>query len=89
MESIMFSGRNLSGLFLRVPNANATVPCPTTVCVTYVIDCPLPVELSSFTSAVSGRDVSLNWSTASEENNARFEIERSSTENNWFKSRFS
>ncbi|MBL0106137.1 MAG: T9SS type A sorting domain-containing protein [Ignavibacteria bacterium] len=43
---------------------NATVPCTTTVCVTYVVDCPLPVELSSFTSAVSGRDVSLNWSTA-------------------------
>ncbi|MBK9406341.1 MAG: T9SS type A sorting domain-containing protein [Ignavibacteria bacterium] len=64
---------------------NATVPCTTTVCVTYVVDCPLPVELSSFTSAVSGRDVSLNWSTASEENNARFEIERSSTENNWTK----
>ncbi|MBK7447610.1 MAG: T9SS type A sorting domain-containing protein [Ignavibacteria bacterium] len=64
---------------------NATVPCTTTVCVTYVVDCPLPVELSSFTSAVSGRDVSLNWSTASEENNARFEIERSSTENIWTK----
>ncbi|MBK7255621.1 MAG: T9SS type A sorting domain-containing protein [Ignavibacteria bacterium] len=64
---------------------NATVPCTTTVCVTYVVDCPLPVELSSFTSAVSGRDVSLNWSTSSEENNARFEIERSSTENIWTK----
>ncbi len=64
---------------------NATVPCTTTVCVTYVVDCPLPVELSSFTSTVSGRDVSLNWSTSAEENNARFEIERSSTENNWTK----
>lgn len=64
---------------------NATVPCTTTVCVNYVVDCPLPVELSSFTSTVTGRDVSLNWSTASEENNARFEIERSSTENNWTK----
>ena len=46
---------------------NATVPCTTTVCVTYVVDCPLPVELSSFTSSVSGRDVSLNWSTSAEE----------------------
>jgi len=64
---------------------NATAPCTTTVCVTYVVDCPLPVELSSFTSSVSGRDVSLNWSTSAEENNARFEIERSSTENNWTK----
>ena len=64
---------------------NATVPCTTTVCVTYVVDCPLPVELSSFTSTVTGRDVSLNWSTSAEENNARFEIERSSTENIWTK----
>ncbi|MBK6773922.1 MAG: T9SS type A sorting domain-containing protein [Ignavibacteria bacterium] len=64
---------------------NATVPCTTTVCVTYVVDCPLPVELSSFTSTVTGRDVSLNWSTSTEENNARFEIERSSTENIWTK----
>ncbi len=64
---------------------NAASPCTTTVCVTYVVDCPLPVELSSFTSSVSGRDVSLNWSTAAEENNARFDIERSSTENNWTK----
>jgi len=62
---------------------NATAPCTTTVCVTYVVDCPLPVELSSFTSTVTGRDVSLNWSTTMEENNARFEIERSSSENSW------
>jgi hypothetical protein len=62
---------------------NFSLPCTTTVCVTYVVDCPLPVELSSFTSTVTGRDVSLNWTTASEENNARFEIERSATENNW------
>ena len=37
---------------------------------------PLPVELSSFTSAVKGRNVNLNWSTASEQNNAGFQIER-------------
>lgn len=36
----------------------------------------MPVELTSFTSSVSGRDVKLNWSTASEENNRGFEIER-------------
>ncbi|MBS1553023.1 MAG: T9SS type A sorting domain-containing protein [Bacteroidetes bacterium] len=64
---------------------NAAAPCTTTVCVNYVVDCPLPVELSSFTSSVFGRDVTLDWSTATEENNARFEIERSSTENNWTK----
>ncbi|HMQ70780.1 MAG TPA: hypothetical protein PKA90_17210, partial [Ignavibacteria bacterium] len=36
----------------------------------------LPVELASFTSSVSNRDVTLNWSTASELNNSGFEIER-------------
>ena len=36
----------------------------------------LPVELTSFTSSVSQRDVTLNWSTSTETNNARFEIER-------------
>ncbi len=36
----------------------------------------LPVELTSFTSSVSGRNVVLNWSTSSETSNARFDIER-------------
>lgn len=36
----------------------------------------VPVELSSFSAFVSGNDVTLNWSTASEVNNRGFEIER-------------
>jgi hypothetical protein len=44
----------------------------------------LPVELASFTSTISNRDVTLNWSTASELNNSGFEIERSSN-NEWTK----
>ena len=38
----------------------------------------LPVELSSFTSNINNRDVTLNWSTSSEVNNSGFDIERSS-----------
>lgn len=38
---------------------------------------PLPVELSSFISAVNGRNVTLNWSTSSEINNSGFDVERS------------
>jgi len=49
----------------------------------------LPVELASFNSNVSGRDVTLNWTTATELNNAGFEIERSNvkgqTSNEWIK----
>lgn len=39
-------------------------------------DFPLPVELYSFTSSVSGRDVMLNWRTLSEINNSGFDIDK-------------
>ena len=38
---------------------------------------PLPVELTAFTATALGRTVQLKWSTASEKNTARFEVERS------------
>ncbi len=41
------------------------------------IDAALPVELSSFDVLTTGRDVSLFWETASEENNAGFEVQHS------------
>lgn len=47
-------------------------------------DNPLPVELASFTSTINSRNVILNWSTFSEQNNSHFEIERkNSTDQNW------
>ncbi|MFZ1323396.1 MAG: T9SS type A sorting domain-containing protein [Ignavibacteria bacterium] len=46
----------------------------------------LPVELSSFISNVTGTDVTLNWTTASETNNSGFDIERKNAESgNWSK----
>ncbi len=46
----------------------------------------LPVELSSFTANVLKGSVTLNWSTATETNNAGFDIERKlSTSNTWTK----
>jgi hypothetical protein len=42
---------------------------------------PLPVELKSFTAEAGAKGTQLNWSTASEKNNAAFEIQRSSTPN--------
>jgi len=45
----------------------------------------LPVELSSFSSSVNGRDVVLNWSTATELNNSGFDIERSVSPGQWSK----
>lgn len=54
---------------------------------TLVIDDePLPVELSSFNSAVNRNNIILNWSTVTETNNSGFEIERKVSGNNiWSK----
>lgn len=49
------------------------------------IDPLLPVELSSFVSSISGNEVTLNWSTASETNNSGFDIERTSANGSWSK----
>lgn len=46
------------------------------------LDAPLPVELTSFVSVISGNDVTLKWRTSSESNNRGFEVERSSADNN-------
>lgn len=41
-----------------------------------ISNAPLPVRLASFTSNVNVRNIKLNWTTASEQNNSGFEIER-------------
>ena len=38
---------------------------------------PLPVEMKSFISSITGRDVKLSWVTESEQNNKGFEVMRS------------
>jgi len=43
---------------------------------------PMPVEMESFTSSISGNNVKLNWKTSSEINNKGFEIQRNSN-NSW------
>uniref|UniRef100_A0A832G8A8 T9SS type A sorting domain-containing protein n=1 Tax=Ignavibacterium album TaxID=591197 RepID=A0A832G8A8_9BACT len=46
----------------------------------------IPVELSSFSALVSGNNVKLNWTTATELNNQGFEIERKSSDSEqWIK----
>ena len=40
------------------------------------LDGPLPVELTTFSANIIGRDVNLNWITASEQNNSGFEIQK-------------
>lgn len=43
----------------------------------------IPVELISFTGSLSGNNIILNWSTATETNNSGFSIERSNDKNNF------
>ncbi|MEO8664016.1 MAG: T9SS type A sorting domain-containing protein [Ignavibacteria bacterium] len=45
-------------------------------------DYVLPVELTSFTSTVNTRNVILNWTTTYEKNNSGFEIQRTESESN-------
>jgi hypothetical protein len=46
-------------------------------------DWALPVELSSFTSNVNGRNVNLAWETKTEKNSDKFIIERNTISGNW------
>ncbi len=46
---------------------------------------PLPVELTSFESTVSGNKVHLNWQTATEVNNFGFGVERKTGSENWMR----
>ena len=44
---------------------------------------PIPVELISFTASANNNIVSLNWSTATELNNAGFEVQRKTNNLDW------
>lgn len=48
----------------------------------------VPVELALFTASIVGRNVQLNWSTATEVNNRGFEIQRKSTAGDFIKVAF-
>ena len=54
-------------------NASGDLGTVNEVCL--IFDPPLPVEMTSFTSQVNGTSVALNWETASETNNAGFEVQ--------------
>ncbi len=58
-----------------VMNSNSLTECPQGTA--------LPVELISFTARATTASIALNWQTASEENNAGFEIERSTDGKNF------
>ncbi len=43
----------------------------------------LPVVLNSFTATANNCDANIDWSTSLEQNNSRFNVERSFTQNDW------
>jgi hypothetical protein len=43
----------------------------------------IPVELTSFTASITGKQVTLKWVTASETNNQGFEIQRKTVNDDW------
>jgi len=58
-----------------INNVNTTITSSRTLTVS-LTNPALPVELSSFTSSVNGRQVNLNWETKTEVNSNQFEIDR-------------
>lgn len=52
------------------------------------IDSTIPVELTSFKASVSGKKVTLEWTTATETNNRGFDIERKTENTGWQKISF-
>ena len=53
--------------------------------VSTVWDALVPVELTSFVGSINGKTVNLNWTTATEINNAGFEVERKYINASWQK----
>lgn len=83
-------------LFFNTKNVNSQICTCTIAGETTVIGCDfisqiiclisggtLPVELISFSGVTSGKNMQLNWTTATEINNDIFEVERSIDAVNW------
>ena len=68
--------KDIKGIFYQSAAAPTYVLAPRFFAQDIVAANSLPVELSSFTSAVRGSNVELSWSTATEANNYGFDVER-------------
>ena len=87
-DSVLVDAGNERGHFVLFYQNISTILCSKHV----YTDDPLPAELTSFTSSVTGNNIKLNWTTASEVNNSGFDVERSSikgqTSEEWVKAGF-
>lgn len=79
VQFLITGNNNDHGSFSSVPRDNVSAgwnpPQSTTSLSNYATNALLPVELTSFSALASGRTAILSWMTASETNNAGFEVE--------------
>ena len=68
------------GCYPYLPSGNTLISDIQTGLYVLHFDGGLPVELNSFSAIASGKNVKLDWSTATETNNQGFEIQRNSSE---------
>jgi choice-of-anchor B domain-containing protein len=68
------------GCYPYLPSGNTLISDMQTGLYVLKFNGSVPVELNSFSAEAEGRDVRLNWSTASEKNNNGFEIQRKQDE---------
>jgi choice-of-anchor B domain-containing protein len=64
------------GVYPFLPSGNTIISDMSTGLYVLHFDGMVPVELSSFTAKVTGNNVELNWTTATEKNNQGFEVQR-------------
>jgi choice-of-anchor B domain-containing protein len=72
------------GCYPFLPSGNVVVSDMSTglYMVDFLLD-PVPVELTSFTASALNNAVEVKWSTATEQNNRGFEVQRSADMSNW------
>jgi hypothetical protein len=78
-------GLDVTTLYVTTPDDSPVLahPYPLHRQVNYEFNGILPVELSSFTSNVNGRNVNLIWGTKTEKNSDKFVIERKTIGDTW------
>ncbi len=76
MASVTYTCNTVGTQFITASASVGGVTQTSNTVVKVWIDAPLPVELSAFTATSTGREVTLNWTTTMELNNAGFDIER-------------
>jgi len=80
----VFGGVFYNQPFVGIGSMTITNPALVTGLQIFVVyDTIVPVEITSFTAELTGQEVSLNWTTATEINNQGFEIERHISTSSW------